>query len=384
MLLSSLQNTELKFAFTILLTSHISSPPAGNHTVTALADIYIEAAQLFEAEMSTIRNLIVGVLIKVQANLELKTYSNCLVPFKQLKALERFDMTPELNMEGVILRSHLSFLDCITADCEGAGRQIEENIPGCPDNFCGTVQRVLGVTSTPAFNTLVVLERVTLAVDALLSQAVLVCERVRMDYQLSSSSCNDDLFSKLKINVAYLDLLRVDVIVSRATAESYHSLIASVKSTVELCFKQASKIVSAIATGQKSSSDTAAVGWLRLEGLILKIHEASTFNGGLQDAYNGELGDLIAEMSAVTEVLTDHFLKGEDGGVISYKSHNSLKSLWSKKCSVAQLGEVLDNDCVDRVPELREVSSMITDSITYCNNAVAAAATQGTEIMLRF
>jgi hypothetical protein len=202
--------------------------------VTALADIFIEAAQLLEELMSALRNLIVGVVYNLQSNLEMKTYSSCLVHFKQLKALERFDMTPEMNMNGVISRAHPSFLDFITTDCEDAKRQVEENIPGCADNFCGTIQRVLRVTSSHALSTYVALERVALAVDSLVSQAVLVCDRVRMDFQDSSSNCNDDQLSKLKINVAYLDLLRVEVIVSRATAESYHSLIASVRLTVEL------------------------------------------------------------------------------------------------------------------------------------------------------
>lgn len=338
--------------------------------------------QLLDGQASELCNFTLGIVESVRSNLALKTYSNCLIPFMQLKALERFDMTPDMNMDEVISRSHRSFLDCITSDCENARQQVEDDIPGCADNFSTALQRTLKVTSIPAFSILLNLERLNLAVDSLARQAVLFCDSVRSNFQVTSSRRDGKLLNELKIGVASLDLLRIDAVIARATAESYHSLIASVKATVVLCFKQASKLVSAISVGHKTISNTATSGWFHLEGLILNIYEASTFRGGLKDAYNGEFDDLIAEISVVTQALTDHYLGGEDGVAISYRNHDNLKSLYSKKCSVMQLGEVVDGDCVKRVPELRKLSCEIMDSVAFCDSAVAAAATQGTGIMI--
>lgn len=286
-------------------------------------------------------------------------------------------------MNEVLSRLIKIFMDRITDDCMDGRRQLEENIPGCGDIFCLALQRALSVTSVPSFKTVIDLERLNMAVDSLTSQVVIACEKARLDFQLLTSGNNDDLFSKLKIDVAFLDILCQESVVTRATAESYHLLVHSVKSTLDLCFRQASQLISAIGIGYMSCPGATALGWRSLEGLLVNIYEASTFHGGLQDVYRRELVDLIEEMSVIIESLNNHVLNGEDGSAISFRSHDRLKSLYSKKCSVLQLSEVVNDNFVTRVPELRQVSYMISASILECDTAVAVAASQGTKITAR-
>ena len=344
--------------------------------IAGLCGVFGELQQMFELQISDLVRVIADLVNDLHNSLLVKRYIDCLHPLVQLKALEQSNLSPHTNMHDAVSRARCLFLDGITSDCEDARRGIDENFPGCVEAFCITVQRVLEVIARPAFLGVISLDRLHIALDRLTGQVAMACNRAEIEFQVAFSSHDLELFGRLKIKASFIHLLRENAFVSQATAASQRLLFNSVKIALESYYRQASKMIRSIAK-EEMHTDSDSPSPLGLKALLLIIHEASTFEGELQDVYRGELELLISGLSSIVDALSHYVGNGENGKRVTYRGSYTLKSLYSKRRSVALLSGIVDGECSEKVPALSVLYKSIIDSLEACDSSVTRAAMQG-------
>lgn len=329
----------------------------------------------------------VGLIGDMQAHISDRMYSKCLACLLQLNNVVSIDVSLEISLSNDIFHVKALLVESITRDCDNAKVAVEGQGPDCAHIFNSTIERVLAVTAFPSVNDLIETETVMRGQQALVAEVGRACDKTTAEFQLMFEKCDSNIFKKVKTSAAIIDLLREQETVLQGTSEQHRTLTHAVKSALEVYCKQAIKQVSDLNSSSSDfcetdrPNDSAAQGTssIGLDGLLLLVHDATTFRGGLQGVYKEELGDIIASIYAVTKALTVHATNGEDGRKISFMSHDRLKTLHDKRQAVFQLRDIIVS-CKDVLIDLEEIPAICTAALKKCDQVIVRAAAEGMHI----
>lgn len=359
--------------------------------------------QLYQGLFELVSGGVKGLFADFHDKIDSRQYSSGMSLFQQVRAFVQFDLSPVVDVNEEILRCRSLFLLRLKVDCDAANQEVDTDMSNSTDTFNSTLQRVLAVTSLPAFSEFVDMEKVRTVQDSLTDRVRQACDKVTYQFRCMFAEEDSRIFEKVKISSVALDALRVDVSVCRATAEQHRLLLDAVRTALECYRKQAIKLIG-VATRQPTNPHRAALGErsqpatvqdegatednpaegsptaqsisvtppLDLKTLLLMLHDASTMHGGLQSAYQGELEEVKHEMKTLVDSFTRQLADGEGGVKLTIRIRQTLNSLRDSRCAVLNLLESIGDDV-----RHRDIRDLVDVFLLRCDDVVAKAATEG-------
>ena len=340
----------------------------------AIRIAFIDMIQLYHNLTTEMKKVIDSIIDAIQTSIGSKSYIAALPSLQRLRGLQVFNLIPEINGSEATLRLQTLFFKSIISDCDEAKLAIDNNISGSVETYNYILHQVLAVGALTNFNEEI--GEVVAAQESLIAHIGLACDRTTEEFQTMFAERDAGIYSKTIGMVATIDLLRSHKLVLYETLGNYQFLTDAIKISIEFYSKEAIRLIGELVAITATEIFAEAKSVKSLKYLLILINDASTFQGTLQSVYTVEHENVMSEMYRMIKVLSDHAGKGENGIKISFRSHSNLKSLHVKRNVICSLRQIIV-DCVDSVPVLVKLPSMMTTALNKCDTAVAKAAMEG-------